>query len=386
MLTHDRLVKLYRELEGQDVLSVYVNGEQHDPAQRDAWRIRLDSGITALRRRLESVDGDGHLGAFDKAWEHIAKELRPFQDAFLPHRGWVAFATADRLWYAQGLPAKMPDLVRWERGARVAPYVRALKQERPVVVAVADSRKARLFEHVDGEITELEGLRADTFVGDLSDVGMRKSPARSSGQRGETSSDQAQRVLEVAAERMLKDLVSVLEERAGSNGIVVLGGTPETVRHMAHTMPKRLDGRVAQRPSMSMDMSLAQVREEVRAAAGDLSEAGHLALVGELADAARSGSLGSLGPEATEKALAEGRVDTLLLSRSFIREHPDFADRCVGAAFAQGADVEEVSGEAGERLDHEGKGVAARLRFRGSAQSVSLADGPVAQSVRAVDS
>lgn len=62
MLTHDRLVKLYRELEGQDVLSVYVNGEQHDPAQRDAWRIRLDSGIAALRRRIESMDGDGQIG------------------------------------------------------------------------------------------------------------------------------------------------------------------------------------------------------------------------------------------------------------------------------------------------------------------------------------
>ena len=375
MLTHDRLVKLYRDLEHQNVLSVYVNGDQHDPAQRDAWRTRLESGIAALRRRIESSDGDGQIGDFDLAWEHVAGELRPLEDAFLAHRGWVAFAAADRLWYAEGLPAAMPDLVRWEPGIRVAPYVRALKQERPVVVAVADSRKARLFEHVDGEMRELDGVRADTFVGDLTDVGMRKSPARSSGQRGETSSDHAQRLLEVAAERMLKDLAAVIEDHAGAHGAVVLGGTPEMVRHLAQTLPKRFDGRVAERPSLSVDMSLPQIRDEVRSAAGDLSERAHLRLVTELADAARSGALGSLGPEATEIALKEGRVDTLLLSRAFIREHPDYADRCVGAAFGQGADVEEVSGDAGAALDHEGAGVAARLRFRRSHESVSLADG-----------
>lgn len=374
MLTHDRLVKLYRDLEDQNVLSVYVNGDQHDPAQRDAWRTRLEAGIAALRRQLESSEGE-ELGDFDRAWERVGRELRPLGDAFLPHRGWVAFATPDGLRYAEGMSAAMPDLVRWEPGIRVAPYVRALKQERPVVVAVADSRKARLFEHVDGEMHELDGLRADTFVGDLTDVGVRKSPARTSGQRGETSSDHAQRVLEVAAERMLKDLAGVLDERAGEYGIVVLGGTPEMVRHLAQGLPKRLQGRVAERASLHVDMSLPQIRKEVRAAAGDLSESQHLRLVTELADAARSGALGSLGPEATDAALKEARVDTLLLSRSFIQAHPDYADRCVGAAFAQGAEVEEVSGKAGELLDHEGSGVAARLRFRGGHDQVSYADG-----------
>ena len=127
MLTHDRLVKLYRDLEEQSVLSVYINGDQHDPAQRDAWRTRLESGIAALRRQLESSDG-GELGGFDRAWEHVGRELRPLEDAFLPHRGWVAFATPDKLWYAEGLQAAMPDLVRWEPGVRVAPYVRAYRE------------------------------------------------------------------------------------------------------------------------------------------------------------------------------------------------------------------------------------------------------------------
>ena len=36
----------------------------------------------------------------------------------------------------------------------------------------------------------------------------------------------------------------------------------------------------------------------------------------------------------------------------------------MGIAFAGGAHVEEISGEAGERLDLESEGIAARLRFR----------------------
>lgn len=374
MLTHDKLVKLYRELEEQDVLSVYVNGDQHDPALRDAWRTRLESGIATLRRQLESSGQDERTGAFERAWDYVARELRPLEDAFLPHRGWVAFATSGGLVHAEGLAAAMPDLVRWERGIRVAPYVRALKQQRPVTVVVLDSRRARLFEHVDGEIHELEGLRADTFVGDLTDVGVRKSPARTSGQRGETSTDHAQRVLDVATDRMVKNVVTSLEERAGTHGIVVIGGTPEAVTRLAGALPKSFGGRFEERPSLHLDMSLAEVRDQVRSAAGDLRERGHLRLVEEMADAARSGAKGALGPQATEPALRESRVDMLLLSRTFIREHADYADRCVGRAFAQGADVEEVSGEAGAFLDREGEGMAARLRFRSAGEAVSSPD------------
>ncbi|MGD8321444.1 MAG: hypothetical protein PVJ02_13350 [Gemmatimonadota bacterium] len=373
MLTHARLVKLYRDLADQEVLSVYVNADQHDPALRDAWKTRLERAISDLRRDLARRDGE--MEGFERSWAHVAQELKPLEEGFLPHRGWVAFATPDRLWYAEGITARMPDLVRWEEGIRVAPYVRALKQERPVVVALVDSRKVRLFEYVDGEVEELEGLRADTFLGDLTDVGVRKASSRMSGMRGETSTDQAQRSLEVASSRMIKDLAGLLEARAGDYGLVVLGGPQEVVRHVASALPRRFENRVAERYALHLDMSLAEVRNHARSAAGDLSERAHGALVAALADAARSGSLGTLGREDTERALKDGRVDTLLLSRGFIQGNPDFADHCVGHAFSQGADVEEVSGQAGKRLDGEGNGIAARLRFRRSDEAVSLPGG-----------
>ena len=82
-------------------------------------------------------------------------------------------------------------------------------------------------------------------------------------------------------------------------------------------------------------------------------------------DQARAGSKGALGLQETTKALEEMRVDTLFLSREQTRDDPDNAERLIALAFAGHASVEEVSGAAGDLLDDESEGIAARLRFRG---------------------
>lgn len=362
MLTRERLMRLFQDLRERDVLSVYVDADQRDPAQRDVWRVHLEGEISKLRRSLEQT-GKDDLAAFDAAWGLVARELRSDDHAAMSKRGWVAFATLDRIWYADGVPAHMPNLVAWQKGIRAAPYVRALKQERPVLVVLVDGRRARVFEHVEGTITEVEELIADTDVGDLSDVGMHKGSARASGVRGITSTDQGQRLRDVAAERLRKELAELIDARSRDDGIVVLGGADEAVKRLQALLPRSLAGRVTQRARLQLDMSHAEIREEIRSAAGDLSEQGHLALVSDVVDAARAGGKGALGKEDTLKALEGRRVDTLLLSRSFIQAHPAAADHAVGLAFSQGAYVEELSGEAGGRLDQDGQGMAARLRF-----------------------
>ncbi|MHB1191810.1 MAG: baeRF10 domain-containing protein [Longimicrobiales bacterium] len=362
MLTRERLLELFQDLKDREVLSVYVDADQRDPAQRDTWRVHLEGEISRLRRSLEHAN-DADLASFDTAWALVSHELKTGEHASMSKRGWVAFATPDRIWHAGGVPAHMPSLVAWQRGIRAAPYVRVLKQERPVLAVLLDGRRARVFEHVEGSTAEVDGLMADTEVGDLSDSGMSKSAGRSSGVRGATSTDQGQRLREVAAERLRKELADLIDQRSRDDGIVVLGGTGDAVKRLMALLPRSLEGRVAERASLHLEMTAAEVRDEIRSAAGDLSEQGHLALVAGVADAARAGGKGALGLDDTLKALEGRRVDTLLLSRSFIQEHPVPADQAVGLAFSQGAYVEELSGEAGGRLDQEGLGIAARLRF-----------------------
>ncbi len=373
MMTHDRLVELYRSLKDEPVLSVYLDVDQHDPAERDAWRRRLERELGEARRAVESNGGEHQ--DFEAAWERLRSELEPFE-GFVGGRGWVGFASAGSLHYAEALPVPMPDLVRWEKGIRVAPYMRGLKQHRPVVVVLADRLRARILVYRNGAVEEPEDLLADTALGDLTDVGTHKRAYTNrvqgpegggrgtiSGVRGETATDQAQRILEVSSDRMWKELGQAVAARAGNDGFVIIGGPTETSSRLAGYLPESFADRCVERSSLHFDMSLAEVRSEAEKAAHELSSAHHAALVETIVDLARSGGRAVLGRDATERALRDMRVDTLLISSSFLRADPDFADHCAGTALLQHASVDEVGGAGGERLDAEAGGIAARVRY-----------------------
>lgn len=361
MLTRDELVDLYRATRQEQVLSIYLNGEERDPAERSAWRRILEHAVAEARA---GVDGNAERADFDRAYTLLAAELDRF-DAFLPDRGWVGFATSDRVLYARPVPVPMPNLVRWEPGLRAAPYVRALKQQRPVLTVLADSRRARVFRYQDGTLTESLDLRADTFLGDLSDTNTAKRATTHSGVRGETATDAARRVLEVGSERLVKQLVDVVTNEIGSHGFLLLGGTPEIVAATANRLPRTLADRATERSSLYVEMSAAEVKQATQEAASELTRRQQHHLLEQVLEAAHAHGRGCLGRDETERALRERRVETLLLSRRFINTDPDYADHCVGAAFEQGADVEELSGEAEERLDaNGGGGIGAMLRYR----------------------
>lgn len=359
MLDRAELVRLYRELRDQRVLSVYLDVDQHDPAQRSVWRTRLDSQLASEARRI--ANGGSEKADFQAASGHLQGVLQ--EEGFIRGRGWVGFATPEGLVHHEALPVPMPNLVRWEDGIRAGPYIRGLKRLRPIAVVIADRRRARLFDLVGGELTEQEALQAEHDLTDLPEPGVRRGGGRT-GVRGETASDQARRVLEESAERMWKGAVERLTELAGHDGFVVVGGTPEAVARIEPLLPARLAERSQPAPSLHLDMSKSEVREAVSGMAGALNQRYQEELVHEVVDQARSGGKGVLGRDATVLALREMRVDTLLLSRSVLRDDPELADHSVGAALAQDAEVEEVSGPGSDRLDFEGGGMGARLRYR----------------------
>jgi hypothetical protein len=362
MLTREQFVELYRKYRDEQVLSVYLDAGAHDPAVRNAWRRVLDHCVDEARATLDGQSNEHHA-AFDSALRLLRDRLDGY-DSFLPGAGWVGFATPTKVLYAKPVPVPMPNLVRWEPGPRAAPYVRALKQQRPVVTVLADSRRARVFRYHDGELEESADLRADTFLGDLSDVGQGKRATTRTGIRGVTSTDAAQRYLEVGTDRMLKQLIDVVVEQAGPTGFIVIGGTPEAGAAVRRGLPKTHAGRALELPSLYVDMTTAEVKDATGEAASALTREHQTQLLDHVLNTARAGGRGCIGLEETQKALTERRVETLLLSRSFIQSDVDRADFCVGAAFEQNAEVEELSGEAADRLDAEGGGIAAELRYR----------------------
>ncbi len=365
MLTKDQLAELYRGLQQERVLTVYVDGVGQDPASRRVWKRKLDQELEREAHRIRRKDSK-EKEAFYTARDRVLKEFDAYE-SFLPGKGYVAFATSAELVHAESLPVQVPTLARWELGARVSPYIRGLKQLRPMVTALVDGRRARVFRYLEGEITEVADLQADTFMGDISESATSPRAGKTSGSRGETGTDTASRILEVGTERMLKEVKELVTNQANWNGFVLLGGEKETVSALRGSLRGVKPSRILENSSLWVDMSPAEVKKATREGASALSKRRQTDLLHQVMERAYSRGNGCLGGTETVEALDNGCVDTLILSRGFVEANPDYADLCVAKAFEQGGDVRVFGSVPSEKLDEVGGGIGARLRFRPTA-------------------
>jgi hypothetical protein len=362
MLTRDQLTDLYRELKQEKVLTVYVDGAEKDPAARRVWRRRLLQELEREEHRLQFKEAK-NKEAFISAKNQVLKDLEAF-DSFLPGKGYVAFSSADRLWHSETLPVQMPTLVRWEEGPRISPYVRGLKQLRPMVTALVDGRRARIFRYREGEAKEIADLRADTFMGDIAESASSPRAGKTSGSRGVTGTDTAKKLLDLGTERMLKEARDLVTHHATYDGFVLIGGENETVAALKPLLTGLKESGILENGSLWVDMTTAEVKEATRDAASALSRRRQFDLLDQIQEQAYSRGNGSLGGLDTVKALDAGSVDILILSKGFVDANPDYADTCVAKAFDQGADVRVFGSVPSEKLDEMGGGIGARLRFR----------------------
>ncbi len=358
MLAPEQLADLYKRHRNDPVLSIYLDADQQDFAERGKWRIALKTAVAEQREKV--VDAS----RFDRAFEHLSAPLDESDGSFLSGRGWVGFATPDGVLHSESLPVPMTNPVRWEDGLLVAPYARALKQARPVVAVVIDSRKARVLRYRMGLLSQRDFLEADTFLGDLTDVNVAKVPSTHSGIRGKTGTDAAQNFLDVERDRLVGRVAEDVREEVGRDGLLILGGADRTVDALARELGDFAGSRRRLLHSLNFDMSDAELTRAVEAAASEISEEINGQLLDRLVGDARSGGDACLGEADTERALVEARVDTLLIADSFRQADPDRADHFEGAAFEHGARVVEVSRGPAKRLQGEGGGVGALLRYR----------------------
>jgi peptide subunit release factor 1 (eRF1) len=319
----------------------------------------VDGELEVIRAGIAREGGD--LASFDSAAAAVAAELDGF-GRVLPHEGWLGFATAEGIFHAGGLPFAPPNLVRWRQGIYAAPYVRALKSTRPIVMALLDGLRARLFEYLQGDMKPAHEMAADRFAVDSSDVHGSKRATSATGMRGETRADYAQRILDEDSKRLRKQVVESIVHMIGDNGGgVALCGTPKATAAVRNQLEEKLPGRVVEISQPSFDSSDAELAEGAAAAASELTKARQARL---LEVCSQAPDRGSFGWKRTYRALAAGAVDTLLIARPLIESAPDDAERLVRLALAQGAEVEELGDDVGARLWQENEGVAARLRFK----------------------
>jgi hypothetical protein len=360
LLTSLELHTFMRDYASIKVLSVYVDARVTDPAMRHAWRPALTAALRAARAEL---DDELALDEFDRSAAFLDQPLPPLEGAW-GAPGWVAFCTAKGVRYAAHVPVEVPTMVVWGNGPFVSPYLRVLKQHRPVIVAVVESRRARLFRYGWGMLTPLPDVSLvlpEGRPGGTSDSEAR--PMRSSASRGAVGTDTARRHRRAVFSRHVAALAGRLVDLAGDDGWIVIGGTAEWARSARAAIPARLAGRTMVVASLDHGASNAEVARAAEHAATAMRATHGRLLLDHLPDREGSRGRGTAGLPATQRALQSHAVDLLLLSPEYIRWHPFDAEEFVRATFAQGADVEVLSGQAADDLDRMADGIAARLRF-----------------------
>lgn len=360
MMTRAELVALERSLRDKTVLSAYVNGESRDPAKRRRWRLDLRHALDAIEKRLERAP-HAERELFARCRKQLEEKLADYTGA-IRSPGWVGFVTAEGVAYGEAVPVPVPTLATWDKHALVVPYIRALKEATPVLVAVVDHRKARVFRYLGHQVEKLKTLRAHVPVEPPQHMGKPPKLGFHTGTRGSTGTDEAQRELREGTNRMLAELVSYLEEQAGSEAWIVVGGIPVVAEALLDRLPRALRERTTHVPAMDVHDTQARIGEYAREAASRMRAALDAKKVQEALDAANGDGRGVQGTQATLRALREGRVHELYLTLAYLEKQPDEADEAVRLAFDTSALVEHVSGEAAQLLDAAG-GIAGRLRY-----------------------
>jgi hypothetical protein len=361
VLTPRNLASIVRAGAGTETLTVYLDARVTDPAMRHAWRPALLAAVRAERARLAD---DRARADFDRA-AALLEEPTPVPGGVWGAPGWVAFLTPDGPLYADHVPVQVPTLAVWRDGPFVSPYLRVLKQHRPVIVALVDSRSARFFRYAWGAATALPDrtLTVHEELGPtpagVSELRARSTPAP----RGALGTERASRRRLALFRRLAALLGARVAELAGRDAWIVIGGTPEWAHLAGEALSPRFPGRLAVSASLDRDATEGAVARAANDAASALRAAHGRALLDWLLERALPQGRGEAGVPATQRALHAQAVDLLLLSPELLRRHPHEAEDAVRAALAQGADVEVLSGEAGEQLDRVAGGVAARLRF-----------------------
>lgn len=351
---------LMRDLAATKVLSVYVETRATDPAMRDAWRSALS---TALRDLATSLPEHEHP-EFERARAAL-EDLVPRRDSVPGGEGWVAFVTATGARHAADVPTPSPTLVAWREGPVIAPYMRMLKEHRPVIVALVDSRSARLYRYAWGMLEELPEM---ALSGDEHPApGTVRGPGRRGkafpAPRSATGTERASRRKEAAFESLAAELAARLTGLAGEDGWILIGGTREWARLAGEALPTHLTARATVSTALDQDATAVEITEAAQHAATALRAAHGQELLNALLENAGTPGRAATGVPAVQRALRGRAVDLLVLSPTFVRGEADEAEDAVRSALLHGAEVEVLSGDAAERLDQTANGVGARLRF-----------------------
>ncbi|HXV65534.1 MAG TPA: Vms1/Ankzf1 family peptidyl-tRNA hydrolase [Vicinamibacteria bacterium] len=376
-LIDDALIERLVRLESKDlILSLCLRLEPRLMYERGLAALLLKSSFERFERREPS-----------EAKIKAARRERPRVEAFI--RDWTPSGKAlviyscgpAGVWEVIPLEVMRPGFLIVDTTTNTRPLSVVLDEYPRLLVCVVQRDKASFYTSA-----QRHARPAGTIVSEV--PGQHKT--------GGWSQARFERHTEVHFEQHLREVVAAIEKLHANNtnrgfDRLILGGTVEVTRETERLLPDHLRSRlVASLPVDVKHESEADILERARAASEEAEHREEEELVRTMGDRAEAGGPGVSGLDDTLGALAEGRIETLILAEDFaapgwecrhcgrvtatthdgcpvcggiVEAVANVVDIAIERAFTHGARVEFVGGAAArQRLSRRGD-IGALLRY-----------------------
>jgi peptide chain release factor subunit 1 len=365
----------YRCAPGQ-VLSVYLDTDQSTAANRNrGFEVAFEAEVKAIQK------GFGK-DCEDRAFNGAVSRVRDLLATYKPGtHGLVIFARSDGPLWFRGLNVPIATEVRWGQTVYLQQFLEVLDEFQPYGVVLVDKSRGRIFTVALGQIERHGDIYALRGVRHVKTTG--------------TDHLYSQSHFQCAADEYelsyLKRVVEVLEHVANTRRFdrLILAGANETTSNLFHVLPKSLRARVVSSAVLSANAPERDILNLVLALADKAERQQEMEKAEKLITSAAKGNRAVTTVPDTLQALNEKRVRELVYAEGFavaggicegcqavfpsdtmncdlcglpVKSTGDLLEFVVAAALAEGSTIEQLRGEAAEKLRGRG-GIGAFLRF-----------------------
>jgi hypothetical protein len=340
------------------VVSVYL---AFDPADRGgAWRTELRNGLDALLEAAKDADHERRV-----ALRAVAKRITErFEDGDHrpPPRGAAGFVEVaekggDEHWWGTGAAPQASACVDLGERPALAPLVDLACRGEQRGIAIVSLERVRLLLFAEGELSEIADWELEVTSLDWRE---RKVRTDGGGHAGPSGKDEYGDRLDHNRHKFLGEaggLVGRTLEERGVGRALAFGPTNDLESFESGLNAPKVKLATAGDADL-ISTPTGKLRETVAAAVENADAERESKLVTAILEEARGGSRGATGRQEIGEAVAEGRVERLVLDAALGAE----AEQLVRGALAASAKITVVHGAAAEALAP-AEGVAAILRY-----------------------
>ncbi len=382
MFTREVLQRLATAEPTQPIVSVYARTDPRDPANTSStpgWQVALRNGLAAIGERLEAGEDRDDRLAFRELRERIETELTELEPT---ERGRsVAWFVDIDGGGSERFTLQMPlrdDRVVWDAKPFVSPLVDIADRGAPTGVVLVSGDVVRLLGIEQAEPAEPENSTFELELGDWRPFGGTAAGSPGRGVQGTSHQESFEARVEAQRDQLFADAAAQtgkrLEQLAWER-IVLVSETQVAARFRAALPPIVSEHVIAESDLNLVGEDAHVIAEALEPLIDDAWHTRAAQLAGLARERAQAGGAGSVGALETLTALAEGRVEHLILDpegdfstvadmvpESIGGPAELLGERAVEAAVGTGAQVTALATEESEALAEAG-GIAALLRY-----------------------